>query len=222
MKYLEYTSLLSKARMSKYIKACNGNKAQAINLYHYNIKLSERMFGVISMFEIILRNAIDKHYSSYFSDSDWLVNQAHTGKMLGERAKDIQAKAAELKKSGTYSPERMVSSFMMGFWTFMFTRRHYNDGGKTLLKIFPLKPKGTTQKIVYDELGQIRELRNRIAHHEPICFDAAGNVSTAFACRHYELILKYLSAMGLNTDSVLYRIETPDATISQIDKLFSA
>lgn len=110
---------------------------------------------------------------------------------------------------------------MMGFWTYMFTRRHYNGGGKTLLKIFPLKPKGTTQKIVYDELGQIRELRNRIAHHEPICFDAAGNVSTAFASRHYELILKYLSAMGLNADSVLYRIETPDATISQIDKLFS-
>lgn len=50
--------------------------------------------------------------------TDWLVNQAHTGKMLGERAKDIQAKAAELKKSGTYSPDRMVSSFMMGFWTF--------------------------------------------------------------------------------------------------------
>ena len=37
MKYSDYTTLLSSARMSKYIKACNGDKAKAISLYHYNI-----------------------------------------------------------------------------------------------------------------------------------------------------------------------------------------
>lgn len=144
--------------MSKYIKACNGDKAKAICLYHYNIQLSERMFAVINMFEIILRNAIDKHYRVYYSDQDWLLNQAAPGKMLSESASDIIIKGNGFKSDGRYSPDRMVSSFMMGFWTYMFTRRHYNAGGKTLLKIFPNRAKGTTQKLVYSELGEIREL----------------------------------------------------------------
>ena len=220
MKYSDYTSLLSSARMSKYIEACHGNKANAINLYHYNIMLSERMFAVINMFEIILRNTIDKHYRTYFSDSDWLLNQAAPGKMLSESETEITSKAKEFKSDGRYSPDRMVSSFMMGFWTYMFTRRHYKAGGKTLLQIFPNKIKGTTQKIVYSELSEIRELRNRIAHHEPICFDSAGNVSTDFASRHYSLIIKYLTAMGLDAKSVLYRIESPKAIISKINKTF--
>lgn len=65
------------------------------------------MFGVINMFEIILRNAIDKHYSSYFSDSDWLVNQAHTGKMLGERAKDILAAKLQMA-AGDYKYHKLL------------------------------------------------------------------------------------------------------------------
>lgn len=220
MKYSDYTTLLSSARMSKYIKACNGDKAKAISLYHYNIQLSERMFAVINMFEIILRNTIDKHYRAYFADPDWLLNQAAPGKMLSESASDIIAKANGFKSDGRYSPDRMVSSFMMGFWTYMFTRRHYNAGGKTLLQIFPNKAKGTTQKLVYSELGEVRELRNRIAHHEPICFDANGNVSTAFASKHYSLIIKYMTAMGLDVKSVLYRIESPKAIIARINKVF--
>ena len=122
MKYSDYTTLLSSARMSKYIKACNGDKAKAISLYHYNIQLSERMFAVINMFEIILRNTIDKHYRAYFADPDWLLNQAAPGKMLSESTSDIIAKANGFKSDGRYSPDRMVSSFMMGFWTYMFTR----------------------------------------------------------------------------------------------------
>ena len=220
MKYSDYTTLLSSARMSKYIKACNGDKAKAISLYHYNIQLSERMFAVINMFEIILRNIIDKHYRTYFADPDWLLNQAAPGKMLSESATDIIAKANGFKSDGRYSPDRMVSSFMMGFWTYMFTRRHYNAGGKTLLQIFPNRAKGTTQKLVYSELGEIRELRNRIAHHEPICFDSTGNVSTVFASKHYSLIIKYMTAMGLDVKSVLYRIESPKAIIARINKAF--
>lgn len=82
------------------------------------------------------------------------------------------------------------------------------------------RQEGTTQKLVYSELGEIRELRNRIAHHEPICFDSTGNVSTAFASKHYSLIIKYMTAMGLDVKSVLYRIESPKAIIARINKVF--
>lgn len=41
-------------------------------------------------------------------------------------------------------------------------------------------------------LSHIREFRNRIAHHEPICFDGSGNISTSFALNHYLLICEYI------------------------------
>lgn len=220
MQYSDYEKLLSVARMSKYIKACRGDKAKAIRLYHYNIKLSGRMFAVINMFEIILRNSIDKHYQSYFSDPDWMIHQIGTGKMFSESELEISQKSKELIKDKKYSPDRMVSSFMMGFWTYMFTKRHYKQGGKTLLQIFPNKPKGTTQKIVYSELSEIRELRNRIAHHEPICFDTEGNAGIDFAAHHYALIIKYLSAMGLDEKSVLHWIESPEKVMKEIKLKF--
>ena len=99
----------------------------------------------------------------------------------------------------------------------LLTRRNYRVGKKTLLRIFPNKAHGVMQRDVYRELTEIREFRNRIAHYEPICFDASGNVSTAFARHHYELIRKYIDFMGIPADSALGFIEKPDAIIRRLE-----
>ena len=52
MKYKNFISAVSEARLSKYKYATKGKKKQLIQLYHHNIKLSQRMFGVIGMFEM--------------------------------------------------------------------------------------------------------------------------------------------------------------------------
>ena len=44
-------------------------------------------------------------------------------------------------------------------------------GGQGLHKINVTRPKGTTQKLIFNELDEIRSLRNRIAHHEPLCLN---------------------------------------------------
>ena len=75
-----------------------------------------------------------------------------------------------------------------------------------------------TQRDVYRELIEIREFRNRIAHYEPICFDASGRVSTAFARHHYELIRKYIDYMGIPAYSALGFIEKPDAIIRRLEE----
>ena len=89
MKYDEFICLLSDARMSKYKKASGGNKVRTIQLYHHNLKLSQRMFGVIGMFEVILRNAIYNHYKEKFSDAEWIVEQASADKLLEHEASEI-------------------------------------------------------------------------------------------------------------------------------------
>ena len=62
MKYNECLQVLSPARLNKYAQACGNDKAKTLRLYQYNIKLSQRFYGVIGMFEIMLRNAINIHY----------------------------------------------------------------------------------------------------------------------------------------------------------------
>ena len=54
--------MLSPARLNKYAQASGNEKAKTLRLYQYNIKLSQRFYGVIGMFEIMLRNAINTHY----------------------------------------------------------------------------------------------------------------------------------------------------------------
>ena len=113
----------------------------------------------------------------------------------------------------------MVASFTMGFWTFLFTKKNYKKGGKTLLRIFPNKAKGKNQADVYKDLTAIREFRNRIAHHDPICFDSTGHVCSAFARKHYELICEYISYTGQQPDDVISWAEKPDKFLNAIDKI---
>lgn len=70
-----------------------------------------------------------------------------------------------------------------GFWRYLFAQPQFHAGGKILLKVFPAKPTSTpaiqyNHSYVFNQLGQINEVRNRIAHPEPIYF-ALGQARSA-------------------------------------------
>lgn len=71
MKYSEFEELFSAKRMQKYLAACNNDTRRAMTLYRYNLKLSQEMFTIISCFEVVLRNRIDKEMVSQ-RGNDWL------------------------------------------------------------------------------------------------------------------------------------------------------
>ena len=209
--------LYSVSRMRKYLNACAGDKRKTMQLYRYNLRLCQRFYGALNLFEVMLRNAINEHYAAYYSDSDWIVNQADTGKLLEYNKDEIRQKEAGYRRRGIYNNDKMVASLTMGFWTKLFSKKRYKRGGKTLLQIFPNKRKGKNQTDIYKDLTHIREFRNRIAHHEPICFDGSGNISTVFARRHYQLICEYVSYMGQQPDNVIQWAEKPDGVLDKID-----
>ena len=146
-------------------------------------------------------------------------NQARVGGLFAPELDEIRTTAKDYKKRGIYNNDKMVSALTFGYWTKLFSKKRYKNGGKTLLKIFPNKAKGLNQADVYLDLTHIREFRNRIAHHEPICFDGNGNISTAFARKHYQLICNYISYFGQNPQDVLQLAETPDNIMNKIDNL---
>lgn len=212
-------NLFSVPRMRKYVNACSGDKQMTMQLYRYNLRLCQKFYGVLNIFEVVLRNAINQHYIDYYSDSEWIENQAKSGGLFAHEQDEIQTIAIDYKNRGVYNNDKMVSALTFGYWTKLFSKKRYKLGGKSLLKIFPNKVKGKNQADIYLDLTHIREFRNRIAHHEPICFDGKGKISTNFARKHYLLICDYISYFGQQYNDVISWAETPDVILDKIEKL---
>jgi len=218
MKFKEYEKALSVPRIGKYRIACKGDKNKALILYRYNIKLCQKFYGVAGVLEVVLRNAVNEHFKSLLADNDWLVTQATSG-FLANYQDAIFAERDKLVRSGKYTHDKLVSSLTFGIWTFMFSRNCYKNSGKTLLRIFPNKTFGLNQRQIYADLDKIRVFRNRIAHHEPLCFDSLGEINVNYAQEIFDLIIKYLNFLGYNTNELLYGIESPVITILRIKEL---
>lgn len=125
-----------------------------------------------------------------------------------------------LKQNDRYTNDRIVSSVSFGFWTHLFTRQPYRLGGQNLLRIFPNRTVGLGQRAVFNELQEIKTFRNRIAHHEAICFDEKGNIDMSRTESKYALILKYINFLGYQSSHLFYDIDIlPDSTIAKIEAL---
>lgn len=222
MKYSDYEIAFSPARLSRYSNACGRDQNKALTLYRHNVKLCQKFYGVLSLFEVVLRNAINEHYKRHFGDNDWIRTQVQPGGMLEHcpQLADVNKHITKLVNDGRYTHDRLVSSLSFGFWTYLFNKLPFRRGGQTLLAILPNRARGLGQRAVYNELMEIKKFRNRIAHHEPICFDMAGNKDVNFAQYNYNQILKYVYFLGYNKDELFFGLDVlPDNTITKISSL---
>lgn len=113
------------------------------------------------------------------------------------------------KISGTKNISATVN---FGFWTYVFTKVPFRLGGQPILQILSIRQQGLRQKAIFKELQQIKAFRNRITHHEPICFDAIGHKSIVYAQTNYVLILKYIAFLGYDKDDLLFGLDAiPDS-----------
>lgn len=124
MKYEEYEAAFSPARLNRYRNACVGDTRKAMVLYRNNVKLCQKYYGVLNIFEIILRNAIDRHYRTYFNDADWIVHQLQPSGMLEHSPHKAEALKhyQNLVAKGKYNPDKMLSAQSFGFGHICSTR----------------------------------------------------------------------------------------------------
>ena len=179
MDHNNFEKTISPQRFGRYLVSCKGNTKKAMTLYRLNLKLSQEFFTVISCFEIALRNSIDNHYIAVYG-IDWLNNSCVKNGIFDNSqcryTRDtIQDSISKLSKNNSYNHNKLVAELGFGFWRYMFAQNQYNFAGRTLLRIFVKKPISTpkiqyNQTYIFNKLAQINEFRNRIAHHEPVCF----------------------------------------------------
>ena len=152
-------------------------------------------------------------------DNHWLLNSirphessspAHWGCFLQSKTKESAnlISSALIAISGSpYSHDKLLAELGFGFWRYLFAggeNKQYEVTGKILMKIFPSKPASNpeihyNQKWVFTQLSAINRFRNRLAHHEPLCFDEFEKKDTNHVRRINKLIDNLLEYMGINT-----------------------
>lgn len=229
MKYCDYERCFSQKRLGRYIQACSGDKRRAMTLYRYNLRLSQEMFTIINCFEVSLRNAIDDILCPLFGQ-EWLKdsimpNGKFTNPVLHKTYKTICHSYDKLVAKGEYSHSKLIASMDFGMWKYMFSPLQYKLTNQSLLGVFPCKAKSTpechiNQAYIFNELDKVNTLRNRIAHHEPICFYMKEPIiDTTHILHEYDKIQTLFAWMGIDGHSMMYGLDHIKTICNVIENL---
>lgn len=196
--YRKVESGLSKARLSSY-QAIGSTTPAMLKKYGENLRLCEAIYPSLQQFEIVLRNnferiLIQKYGQDWYRDSELLyLLDRH---LRGEIFKAVEKLAAAKKSIHSGS---VIAELMFGFWTSLFNKNYETEFWRPYnMLLFPAATTSQrTIQIIRDDLTKIRQLRNRIAHHEPI------NKQPIELWNRYETIVKLLEWMNQDVQNWL-------------------
>ncbi|SDK53110.1 hypothetical protein SAMN05192566_1545 [Methylophilus rhizosphaerae] len=164
---------ITRSRLTSFhANVAGGSDSDAVRLYLWNANLSSSLLLPIALLEVVLRNAVSEAISNTYGPN-WHQNNAFILSLPDPKAaysprRDLINTAAQHQLIGKTIPE-----LKFAFWRDMFTKRHQGRiWGNELRKVFPNAPHALSESAVrlhiYHSLTQIKTLRNRVAHHEPI------------------------------------------------------
>ena len=157
------SAVLSTDRFSTYLTWAGGDDELAQRLYTYNVQLSAALYGPMHMVEVALRNACDQALTQRHG-APWLDNATVlTAPHQHASIATARQKLTRDRKAETHG--RLVAELNFGFWTSLFDRSGAHLW-PTLRPIF--QAKGVQAPPIRVQLRDLRRLRNRIAHYEPI------------------------------------------------------
>ena len=200
-----------------------------MTLYRLNLNLSQEVFTLLSCFEVAIRNAINNILVKQLGE-DWLRDSIMPGGIFDvpgcrDSANIIRKAYNRLQRSGNYSHTKLLAEMEFGVWKYMFANPQYRAVNRSLLAIFPNKPRSTAEcqynnTFMFNELDGINILRNRIAHHEPICFALRQPIiGTSYILNAYQRLHTLFMWMGIDSHSLLYGLDHVQSVCNKINKL---
>lgn len=153
---------------TKAIPVLNG----ALALYAWNAQVSAAMMAPLHLCEVVVRNAVSDALTTVYGP-DWPWSPVFT-RSLPQPAQGYSARS-DLMKVRVAQPTagKVIPELKFVFWQTMFTSRlDVRIWQPQLRGVMPhldaTKTVAQLRGLIYSELDQLRKLRNRIAHHEPI------------------------------------------------------
>lgn len=165
----------TEARLKPY-RAEADSDLEACRIYFWNLDLCEALYPVLHCLEVTVRNEMDRCISSLKSNEWWFTDESLMGNYELEKVEKIQNR---LDDGPIEYPTRghHIAALPLGFWVSLFHKYYERNQrlwptlftSKSPRRPFPEVPKALrSRKHIYERLDDIRRLRNRVFHHEPI------------------------------------------------------
>ena len=161
----------SSQRLEKYINLYNGDVMKVAAHYKANIALSESLYTSLSVFEVTLRNALSKELER-MGRKDW-YSVFPSNPALKSLTSEVTVAIRHISQRGEMvSPDKIIAELTFGFWVTLLNSEYELSLWKSLRLAFPHMPKkDRKRKNVSSPCNALRKLRNRVFHHESICWD---------------------------------------------------
>lgn len=169
---------LSAPRLAPYLKRALGDKQLAIKFYLWNARLSKAFLYPLHVAEIVVRNAMHGALSNSYGGPDWIFKPPFPLTTESLATLTTAQKRLNVRRSRQQNPNRitsddLVAALTFDFWSNLF-RYDYDtvwSSAGTLNAVFPKLPSSFGRPDVQRLVADVNDLRNRIAHHEPIHTD---------------------------------------------------
>lgn len=140
--------------------------------YLWNMAVCESLYSPLQIVEIALRNALHRELASHFGTSEWYDDIA-CWNLLSEpqRSQIDEAKDVLRHKSKPVTAGRVVAELTFGFWTAFFNKRFAQNRIVVQLASGAFRSAPRQERDISKlnrRWGKIREIRNRVFHHERI------------------------------------------------------
>jgi hypothetical protein len=162
---------LSKARLESY-RPFQGSDEQMLGNYVWNVMLCESLYPALNALEIALRNAVHAALQAKFDTTFWFDQPGLLVKWQPSEVSQARVDIARRGKSVT--DDRIVAELTCGFWTTILSRDYHKkiwnrNNAAPLAAAFPhLSGPGFRRDYIHNRFNQLRILRNRVFHFEPI------------------------------------------------------
>lgn len=144
----------------------------ALARYLWNMALCESLYSPLQMVEIALRNALQRSLENHFHSPHWYDVPACWHLLTSTQQSQIDvAKQNLARQNKPLAPGRIVAELTFGFWTAFFNKRsaQNRDIIRLTARVFQSAPKSQRDiRSLNRRLTLLRELRNRVFHHERI------------------------------------------------------
>ena len=164
--------IISEPRFATYLRHCNNDREKALRLYQWNLEISSAYVVPLHLLEVSVRNAVVEALEKVHT-SNWPWTQGFVRSLPNSRQGYNPRK--NLNKVAIRQPTvgKVVAELNFVFWEKMFTSRHDSRiWDAHIQSSFPHASMTlNAQQIrahIHNDIRDIRQLRNRIAHYEPI------------------------------------------------------
>lgn len=166
---------ITQPRLEEYLVAANRDENAARELYEWNADVSSAFFELIAYVEVILRNSVDHILQPlevvesarvlprngwWFSSSTFLEDH------------DLEFYRTAIRRFGSDSHavgrDKTLATLTFGIWAAVFSKSYEQLFRSHLVYAFPHRDEGFKRETVQQRVLALRNLRNRIAHHQAI------------------------------------------------------